>query len=150
MIAAILAFLTLGSGHYVAHCRNAPEGCENRVRQLVAAADWAAVTHGVELKLLLAVGAHESGMNPNAIGPTHGELGVYQLHPRGAGRRADRMCKADTSLTLRECRAYAAAQELKRGLTTCDGIHEALGYYNTGRCVSIGYSSRVLAVKARL
>lgn len=150
MIAAILAFLTLGSGHYVAHCRNAPEGCENRVRQLVAAAEWAAISNGVELKLLLAVGAHESGMNPDAIGPTHGELGVYQVHPRGAGRRAARMCKADTSLTLRECRAYSAAQELSRGLSTCASLREALGYYNTGHCVDIRYADRVLAIKARL
>lgn len=149
MIAAVLAILTLGSGHYIAHCRNAPEGCQNRVTEYVAWAVDAAQAHDLDPRLILAVAIRESGMDPAATG-SHGEHGVYQLHPRGAGARALRMCRAG-AYPLGYCRTYVAAQELSRGLSTCDGsLEQALGYYNSGKCISGRYARKVLAIKARL
>lgn len=148
MIEAILVLLTLGSGHYVAHCRNAPEGCRARVTQYVHWAEEAAAIHRIDPKLMLAVAIRESGMDPAALGAL-GERGVYQLHPRGAAPRAERMCK-ESSRPLGWCQTYIAAQVLSRGLRTCDGsLDQALSYYNSGHCLP-RYARKILRIRRKL
>ena len=148
MIEAVLALLTLGSGHYVAHCRNAPEGCRARVTEYVHWAEEAAESHDIDPKVMMAIAVKESGVNPNALGKI-GELGVYQLHPKGAGARAARMCKLG-KYPLGWCRSYVAAQVLSQGLQTCGSLDKAIGYYNTGKCLSGPYVASVRAILARL
>lgn len=38
--------------------------------------------YGIDHKLVLGIIQVESGFNPNAIGTSHGEIGLMQLHPR--------------------------------------------------------------------
>src|SRR5574341_81211 len=90
--AALLAHLTLGSGHHVRHCRGAFGGCRARVRRMAALFVRAGRDHQIDPWLLAALSLRESGGNPDAIG-ARGELGLMQLNPRSrAGTLAARLC----------------------------------------------------------
>lgn len=51
-------------------------------RTIASVIEMTAIKHGVDPKLALAIAKTESGLNPKAVGASHGEVGLFQLHPR--------------------------------------------------------------------
>ena len=156
MIAALLALLTVwttqkGDPIYVAHCRAQPRGCAAHLESTVGFAIAAADAWEIDPHLLIAVAFVESGLNPALLGKV-GELGMWQLHPKGAGARARAYEGPGRPRTYAE--AFMAAQELHRGLERCGTLEGALAYFHTGhprraggRCLAGGaYASRVARI----
>lgn len=130
-----------GEPAYVHHCRLQPGGCPVFVTNVTLHAAAAADAWDLDPALLLAVAFVESGLRPGLEGAA-GERGLWQLHPRGAGKRALRMCHPGAPQTY--CDAFVAAQELHRGLEACGSVRGALRYYNTGHCGEPGrYGDRI-------
>lgn len=133
LTSALLAHLTLGSGHAVAHCRRAYGGCAARARRMADLFIRAARDHDVDVWLLVALATRESGLNPDAVG-ARGELGLMQLHPQSrAGRLAARLCAE----TPRHCPAIlvdGAARVLRASIDRCGDVERGLVLYHTGRC----------------
>ena len=64
----------------IAHsCSDAKPLTEAEVTQIAAVIGSEV---GVEPALLVAIAKVESGYNPKAIGSSHGEVGLFQLHPK--------------------------------------------------------------------
>lgn len=149
VIAALLTLLTVwtspaGEPTYVFHCRQQPGGCPVFVTGVALHAAAAADAWDLDPALLLAVAFVESGLEPEREGAAL-ERGLWQLHPRGAGKRALRMCHGPGAPQT-YCDAFVAAQELHRGLEACGGLRGALRYYNAGHCGEPGrYGDRVEA-----
>lgn len=132
-----------GGRIYIAHCRRAPRGCEDRVRRYAHAFVDAGAEHGVDPWLLAAIAMHESGLSPGAVG-SRGERGIMQLHPGARwGLEAARACRRDRERCT-EASVGIAAALLRRAIDRCGGEAAALGMYNSGRCRVTGYSERVL------
>lgn len=49
---------------------------------VIAIVEQVAPKHGMDPKLVIAIIAVESNFNPKAIGKSHGEVGLMQLHPK--------------------------------------------------------------------
>src|SRR5262252_4016467 len=63
------------------HCRQAREGCDQRLQAFAHYLVDAGERNGIDPWLLAAMAFRESGMNPFAVG-SFGELGILQLHPK--------------------------------------------------------------------
>jgi membrane-bound lytic murein transglycosylase MltF len=131
-------------GHtYIAHCRRAKGGCEQRVNELAVLLTHAAERYELDPYLLAALAIRESGLNPDAKGAV-GELGLMQLHPYSApGVRARWVCKR----APRDCTravVFEAAAHLRTQLRRCGGLEYALTAYNCGTCGSSDYARRVV------
>lgn len=138
---ALRAEVRLGSGAYVASCRNAPGGCEARIDRLVRTIRAASEAHNVDPWILASMARVESGLNANATGP-RGEATVFQLNPRRGDIRGNE--------SEREA-AFIAAGILSRSIAMCGSINAGLGMYNTGRCApEVRYVYNVRRVYARL
>jgi hypothetical protein len=133
-----------GTRAYIAHCRLAREGCEERMRRIAALLELKGQQYRVDPWLLAAIMLRESGGNPDARGDV-GELGLMQLHPRSPwGREALREC----TRAPRDCDSIVidgAARLLGAAIERCGSEADALGLYNTGRCGETSYSRAVLA-----
>lgn len=141
LTALILTAVTLDNGkHYVKHCREAPEGCEQRASDMATEFLTAAKEYDKDPLLLAAVAYKESGFNPDIRGK-RGERGLMQVLPSNL-RRGD--IKRDRFLIHR-------ATELLDGYVEwCGGsVNRGLGTYNAGmnlgKCpLNTKYTQRVL------
>lgn len=85
---ALLSFVTLDDrGHVANHCAHAPRGCAARIHRIAVAFTAAGHFYEVDPWLIAAIATRESGLNPDALGRSHGELGLLQLHPQGVAAR---------------------------------------------------------------
>jgi soluble lytic murein transglycosylase-like protein len=146
---ALLAQMRLPNGHYVAHCRRARGGCEDRVARLAVALINAASREGVDAYLLAAIAFHESALNADAVGAA-GERTIMQLHPNSRhGMEAARQCRR----APRECEAISieiAAHLLAAAIARCGSEAAALGAYNRGVCGETSYSRAVLRLREEM
>ena len=144
LVSLILSVLTLSNGnHYVKHCREAPEGCEERASNLATEFLRASEVFDMDPLLLVAIGFRETGLNPSAVGK-RGERGVMQVlpsHLRDVNEEEDPMF-------------ILAATELLKGYTDwCGGsLNKGLGTYNAGTNLGVCpfntvYARRVLRKK---
>jgi hypothetical protein len=141
---------------YVRHCRDAREGCEERLGTFARMIGDAAERHTLDPFLLAAVAVRESALDPEAAGAA-GERGIVQLHPRGSGARV-RYVRSESY--RRSCaRRPGACQEevldvgarlLARNIERCGGVREALGAYNRGECGETDYARGVMSERQRL
>ena len=141
---------------HVSHCRGIRGGCRARI---AAFARWMvelAQENGVDPFVLAAMAVRESGLDPFARGSA-GEMGIVQLHPQGVGRavrfvRSEsyrRQCARSPGACQREV-LEVGARHLASAVSSCGGITEALGAYNTGVCGDNDYSRRVMRERSRL
>lgn len=70
-----------GKRLYLHHCRDALEGCEDRIQIFAGYFREAGKAHGVDPLLLVAIAYHESRFVPAAHGGV-GEWGIMQIHPK--------------------------------------------------------------------
>jgi soluble lytic murein transglycosylase-like protein len=143
----------------VLHCRQAAEGCDQRLGVFAEYLIDAGQRNGIDPWVLAAMAFRESGMNPFAVGGV-GELGILQLHPKNPRVRSVRFIK--DALYRDRCRKEAgacqrevvdrAAEILAKSLEMCSGdMNLALGAYNTGKCGGNSrYAERILAIRDSL
>lgn len=176
----VLRRITVWRDQQVRHCRNAPQGCEARVRAFSKYFVEAGNQYDLDPWLLAAISLRESGMNPFARGhhasvPLR-EGGMMQINP----------CRSDLPKAVRyfvgECyrskpvirvrhmrrsqRYRVACREkvgacqrevvmfgariLRRGIEWCGNLREGLTAYNAGRCGDSPYAHRVLRLRDEL
>lgn len=146
---ALLAHVTLdaASGRVAGHCRSAPGGCAARIRRIAVAIAHESALAGVDPWLVAAQATIESGLNSDALGRA-GELGLLQLHPRGAAaRRALAACARETD--RRRCGVHLVREgvRLLASAIARHGLEGGLAAYNAGRADSErgrAYARRVL------
>lgn len=146
--------VTHGQPYAWKHCRDAPGGCDKRVRlfaQYFRDVGW---QYGVDHWLIAAMAVKESGLNPWASGGAR-EIGILQMHP---GRRDTRSlaqyrmharCKASPGACQWEV-VHTAVGVLRRSFEICGTTTLALGMYNSGRCRESGYAIRVFQIRRDL
>lgn len=141
---------------YVRHCREARNGCPERVRTFARLISTTCHRYRLDPFLLAAVAMRESGLNPLAAGAA-GERGIIQLHPRGTGARVRfvqsesyrQRCARQPSVCQEEI-LDAGGRLLSRSIDRCGGVREGLGAYNRGECGATDYSTRVMSERQRL
>lgn len=139
------------------HCREAPGGCEARVRRIAVAVAHEANRAGVDPWLVIAVILTESGGNSDAIGRSHGELGLMQLHPEGRWARAALAACTQRDYGARErCRGVHLLRQGVALLARCVsryGLEPGLAAYHSGRRDSergLAYARRILRLRAEM
>jgi Transglycosylase SLT domain len=141
------------------HCRQAREGCDQRLTEFAHYIVDAGAKNGVDPWLLAAMAFRESGMNPWVVGAV-GELGILQLHPKNPRTKSVRFvrdayyrarCRKEAGACQREV-VDRAAEILARSLAMCDGdLYRALGMYNSGKCGgNKPYADRILLERDKL
>jgi hypothetical protein len=76
--------VTLDNGHYIKHCRQAKEGCEQRIANYAKLVVEAHEKTGVDPWLILAKMVLSSGLNPKLVHPKTGAFGLVAIHPKDA------------------------------------------------------------------
>jgi hypothetical protein len=91
---------------------------------------------GVEADLLIAIAKVESSLNPKAVGRSHGEVGLMQLHPRYFPKtwdpKANMLLAANYLKKLKKsCERYGKAYYIcyNRGASTKVKEPQKLAYY---------------------
>lgn len=141
------------------HCRQAREGCDQRLTEFAHYLVDAGSKNGIDPWLLAAMAFRESGMNPFVVGAV-GELGILQLHPKNPRVKSVRFirdamyrqrCRKEAGACQREV-VDRAAEILARSLAMCDGdLYRALGMYNSGKCGgNKNYADRILVERDKL
>ncbi len=141
------------------HCRQAREGCDQRLTEFAHYLVDAGAKNGIDPWLLAAMAFRESGMNPFVVGAV-GELGILQLHPKNPRVKSVRFirdayyrnrCRKEAGACQREV-VDRAAEILARSLALCDNdLYRALGMYNSGKCGgSKTYADRILYERDKL
>lgn len=132
---------------YVAHCRRAREGCEERINRYAGYILASSNRHNVDPWLVAALAWHETRWHPNAVGPV-GEFGLIQLHPRSPwGREARKLCRHTSKMDCEALTVDIGVRTLAASIKTCGNVAEGLGRYNTGKCVVNKYSKKVRRYK---
>ena len=148
---ALYAFMMLGVGTEIRHCRKAVNGCEARMRVFATWMCDAGQQYRVSPFTLAAIAYVETGLDPFKVGKV-GERGIMQVHPRSPWVRAvgglPGSCRAHGACQKKVIQAGAVA--LSSGARVCNSELEALGYYNTGKCSITRYARRVLSIKKRM
>lgn len=138
------------------HCREAPGGCDARIRAFGEYIRNVSDFYGVDPWLVAAMAVKESGLNPWAQGKGD-ELGILQIHPRR--REASKIALFDQRERKRchnrvgECQleiVFTAIGILRRSFAICGNAVDALGMYNRGVCGPSGYALRVLQIRREL
>lgn len=144
-----------GKSVTIRHCGNEDE-CKERIKQFASWIQKAAIDYRLDQWMLGAIAFHESGMNPFAVGGV-GEMGIFQLHPKGAGKdirfvqnEGYRQSCAFEPGACQEEVIFRAARLLREGLDKCKSPDRALGYFNSGFCQKGDYSKRILWQRGRL
>jgi hypothetical protein len=148
-----------GYGVPTPHCRNASEGCDQRMQEFAGYMADAARARGIDPFLLGAMAVRESMLDPFAVGGI-GERGILQINPRRADAKQVRFmrdgayrqrCRRSAGACQREIVEHAA-HILDQAMKACRGqVRAALGAYNSGRCgKSADYATRVLKERAAL
>jgi hypothetical protein len=148
-----------GTSIPIYHCRQASEGCDERLSEFAHYIIDAGEKNGVDPWLLAAMAFRESGMNPFVVGAV-GELGILQLHPKNPKVKSVRFmrdayyrqrCRKEAGACQREV-VDRAAEILARSLEKCDNdLYRALGMYNSGKCGgSKSYADRILYERDKL
>ena len=138
-------------------CRNGPVPCRQRIAAFAEQIRDVAARYDLDPFLLGALAMSESGLDPSALGP-HGEAGLVQLHPRGAGRGVRYVQDADYRRGCQERVGACQGPVLERGARTlaeavrdCHGLLAGLGAYATGHCTrEVRQAHRVLEERERL
>lgn len=148
---ALRSSVDVASGRQpVRHCRQGSRSwdrCDARLEAFAAAFVASGRRHGVPPVVLAAIAVGESGLNPGAVG-ARGELGIMQLHPRGVGARLT--CRDASSDACQAEVVELAAEHLAGWRARCSSDLEALGGYNSGRCVESDYARRVVSRARRI
>lgn len=152
----------------VRHCRRAgpevPGGdawarCDRRLRAFAVMFERAAAAHNLDPWLLAAIARQESGYNPHAVGASHREGGLMQLHPANRVNREVPFLASEAF--ARRCRDVVgacqgpvverAATILETALNRCADPRSGLNAYNLGRCSSDhDYANRIYDIRARM
>jgi hypothetical protein len=141
------------------HCRQAREGCDERLTEFAHYLVDAGAKNNIDPWLLAAMAFRESGMNPWVVGAV-GELGILQLHPKNPRVKSVRFvrdayyrqrCRKEAGACQREV-VDRAAEILARSLAMCDGdLYGALGAYNSGKCGgNKSYADRIMIERDKL
>ena len=85
----------------------APESTADREARMIAIIRAAFSRLGLDTEFAIRVARCESGLNPNAVGAA-GELGLFQLHPRGVGYGYPREVLLDPAENSRITAEYVA------------------------------------------
>lgn len=144
-----------GAAVTIRHCGKEGD-CKERIKTFASWIQKAAIDYNLDQWILGAIAFHESGLNPYAVGGV-GEMGIFQLHPKGAGKdvkfvqnEAFRQSCAFEPGACQEQVIFKAARILREGLTKCKKLDKALSYYNSGSCKRSEYAERILWQKNRL
>lgn len=153
----------------VRHCRNAgppiPGGdvwarCMRRLRAFAGMFVDVGRRYDLDPWLLAAIACKESGYNPHAVGSSHREGGIMQLHPGNRRNRAVPFLRSEAY--AHECRGVVgacqlevverAAQILVAARARCPDERAVVNAYNLGaRCDSAwDYAGRVYTIRARM
>ena len=123
LVMILLDLVTLGNGkHYVKHCRNAPQGCEERMMDIAPVIVSAAEEYNLPELLITTIAFRETGLNPKRRG-TKGEKGLMQIMPSNI-RPGD--YKRDPYLIHR------GAELLRLYIDDCKNLRGGISTYNAG------------------
>ncbi len=130
----------LDNGHYIRHCRRAPEGCPARLDHYVDLVVNASDLWGVDPWLILAKMQLSSGLDPARVHRVTGAFGLIAVHPlstlakecwpysvTAAGTCMRRNISSEATVLL-----FSAF--LARQAAVCSSLDSALMAWSTGYC----------------
>ena len=152
ILGLVTVFEGAGGPVYARLFRRHELGAEARAEQLAGHFEAAAAAEHLDAALLVALAYLESSLDPAAVEPSSGALGLLQLHPRSRWAREWRAACARAPSSCEAASVRVGARVLREGLDACPTEAEALGWYRVGRgnCIAGPRARLVLELRDRI